>query len=466
VRGGAIMSIAELHRREYGHILASLIRVVRDISLAEDALQEAFAAALEQWPQTGQPHNPVAWLMRAARNKAIDQIRRSVMAEQKRDEIAAAIAPEEDAPVPLDSLRLIFTCCHPVLAPEAQIALTLRTVCGLSTEEIARAFVVPVATLAQRIVRAKAKIKSARIPYEVPADEELAARLDGALAVVYLVFNEGYAASFGSDLVRADLCAEAIRLGRELVALLPEEREPKGLLALMLYNDARRATRTDDAGELVLLEHQDRSLWDRERIAEANALLDDALGAARAGIRNGAGRSAHSGTRNGAGRSARAGTRNGAGHSARAGTRNGAGRPAHSATHSANGRESSAPGSYSVQAAIAALHAGAPSFEQTDWAQIAGLYGVLARLHPSPIVELNRAVAIAMAEGPERGLALLDAIELPGYHLLPAARADLQRRMGRFPDAAESYRSALALVNNDAERRYLERRLAEVEGDG
>lgn len=430
MRGGAIMSIAELHRREYGHILASLIRVVRDISLAEDALQEAFAAALEQWPQSGQPHNPVAWLMRAARNKAIDQIRRSVMAEQKRDEIAAAIAPEEDAPVPLDSLRLIFTCCHPVLAPEAQIALTLRTVCGLSTEEIARAFVVPVATLAQRIVRAKAKIKSARIPYEVPADEELAARLDGALAVVYLVFNEGYAASFGSDLVRADLCAEAIRLGRELVALLPEEREPKGLLALMLYNDARRATRTDDAGELVLLEHQDRSLWDRERIAEANALLDDALGAASAGTRNGAGRSAQS------------------------------------ANHAANGRESSAPGSYSVQAAIAALHAGAPSFEQTDWAQIAGLYGVLARLHPSPIVELNRAVAIAMAEGPERGLALLDAIDLPGYHLLPAARADLQRRLGRFPDAAESYRSALALVNNDAERRYLERRLAEVEGEG
>ena len=454
MRGGAIMSIAELHRREYGHILASLIRVVRDISLAEDALQEAFAAALEQWPQTGQPHNPVAWLLRAARNKAIDQIRRSVMAEQKRDEIAAAIAPEEDAPVPLDSLRLIFTCCHPVLAPEAQIALTLRTVCGLSTEEIARAFVVPVATLAQRIVRAKAKIKSARIPYEVPADEELAARLDGALAVVYLVFNEGYAASFGSDLVRADLCAEAIRLGRELVVLLPEEREPKGLLALMLYNDARRATRTDAEGELVLLEHQDRSLWDRERIAEANALLDDALGAASAGTRNGAGRSAHSGTRSGAGRSARAGTRNGAGRST------------HAATHSANGRESSAPGSYSVQAAIAALHAGAPSFEQTDWAQIAGLYGVLARLHPSPIVELNRAVAIAMAEGPERGLALLDAIELPGYHLLPAARADLQRRLGRFPDAAESYRSALALVNNDAERRYLERRLAEVEGEG
>jgi RNA polymerase sigma-70 factor, ECF subfamily len=344
----------------------------------------------------------VAWLMRAARNKAIDQIRRHAMAEQKRDEIAAAIAPEEDTPVPLDSLRLIFTCCHPALAPEAQVALTLRTVCGLTTEEIARAFLVPVATLAQRLVRAKAKIKAARIPYEVPAAEELAARLDAALAVVYLVFNEGYAASFGDDLVRADLCVEAIRLGRELVALLPAEHEAKGLLALMLLNDARRATRTDASGEIVLLEDQDRSRWDREKIAEGQALLERAL---RGG----------------------------------------------------------APGSYSVQAAIAAVHCEAPSVEQTDWAQIAALYGVLAEIHPSPIVELNRAVAIAMDEGPEHGLAHLDALDLPGYHLLPAARADLLRRMGRNADAAAAYRDALALVNNLPERRYLERRLAEVE---
>ncbi|MDB5035681.1 MAG: polymerase subunit sigma-24 [Chlorobi bacterium] len=395
------MNLGELHRREYGRILASLIRVVRDITLAEDSLQEAFAAALEQWPEKGPPLNPVAWLMTTARNKAIDQIRRRVLAEGKREDMAAAIMPEEDTPVPLDSLRLIFTCCHPALAPEAQVALTLRTICGLSTEEIARAFLVPVPTLAQRLVRAKAKIRLARIPYEVPADEELAGRLDTALAVVYLVFNEGYAASFGSDLVRADLCVEALRLGRELVALLPAEREARALLALMLFNDARRATRTDDTGAIVVLEDQDRSRWDHGKIAEGLGLLERAL---------------------------------------RGGT----------------------PGRYAIQAAITALHSRAASVEETDWAQIASLYGMLARLQPSPVIELNRVVAIAMAEGCEKGLVLLDAIDLPGYHLLPAVRADLLRRLNRFVEAAAGYREALALVTNEAERRFLERRLAEV----
>jgi RNA polymerase sigma-70 factor (ECF subfamily) len=395
------VNLGELHRREYGRILASLIRAVRDFDLAEDALQEAFKAALAQWPAQGPPQNPVAWLISTARHKAIDQLRRRALAESKRDAIAALVAQQEDAPVPLDSLRLVFTCCHPALAPEAQVALTLRTVCGLSTEEIARAFLVPAPTLAQRLVRAKAKIKGARIPYEVPGDDELAERLDTVLAVVYLVFNEGYSATFGADLVRAELCAEAIRLGRLLVELLPAEREPRGLLALMLLHDARRATRTDDEGAIVLLEDQDRSRWDRAKIAEGSALVDRAL----------------------------------------------RGYP---------------PGKYAVQAAIAALHAQAPSARETDWPQIAALYGVLAGIHPSPVVELNRAVAVAMADGLEQGLALLDTIHLPGYHLLPAARADLLRRLGRHAEAAAAYGQALALVTNEAERRFLERRLAEV----
>ncbi len=395
------MNLDDLYRREYGHILASLIRAVRDISLAEDALQDAFEAALEQWPAQGAPRNPVAWLMSTARNRAIDQIRRRALAEDKREEIAALAAPQENTPVPLDSLRLIFTCCHPALGPEAQVALTLRAICGLSTEEIARAFLVPLPAMAQRLVRAKAKIKLAGIPYEVPADDELADRLETALAVVYLVFNEGYSASFGPDLVRGDLCAEAIRLGREIVALLPAEGEPRGLLALMLLNDARRATRTDQEGAIVILEDQDRSRWDRPKITEGCALVERALWGGQ-------------------------------------------------------------PGSYTVQAAIAALHASAPSLPETDWAQIAALYGVLAQLHPSPVVELNRAIAVAMADGLEKGLVLLDKIDLPGYHLLPAARADLLRRLGRLAKAAAAYREALALVTNDAERRYLERRLAEV----
>ena len=397
------MNLGDLHRREYGRILASLIRTVGDFDLAEDSLQDAFEAALAQWPAEGPAQNPVAWLIATARHKAVDRLRRRVLAEGKRDQIARLLEPQEDTPVPLDSLRLIFTCCHPALSPEAQVALTLRTVCGLETEAIARAFVVPVPTLSQRLVRAKAKIKGARIPYEVPEDDVLADRLDTVLAVVYLVFNEGYSASFGADLLRADLCTEAIRLGRLLTELLPAEREPKGLLALMLLHDASRDTRTGDDGEFVLLEDQDRSRWDRAKIAEGAALVQEALRA----------------------------------------------RP---------------PGNHAVQAAIAALHAQAPTAGETDWPQIAALYGVLASIYPSPVVELNRAVAIAMADGPEHGLALLQNIDLPGYHLLPAARADLLRRLGRRDEAASAYREALALVTNDAERRYLERRLREVTG--
>ena len=397
----ASVDLGELHRREYGRMLATLIRVVRDITLAEDSLQEAFTTALEQWPSRGAPPNPVAWLMTTARHKAIDQIRRRVLAEKKQEHMISALTPEENAPVPQDTLRLIFTCCHPAIAREAQVALTLRTICGLTTEEIARAFVTPLPTIAQRLVRVKAKIQHAGIPYEVPDEEQLAERLDAVLAVIYLVFNEGYSASAGADLVRADLCTEAIRLARQLVELLPAEREAQGLLGLILLTDARRDTRTDLAGELVLLDDQDRSRWDRAKIAEGTALAQRALAA---GL----------------------------------------------------------PGSYSVQAAIAALHANAASVRETDWAQIAELYGVLARLHPSPIVELNRAAAVAMAEGPEEGLALLERISLPGYHLLPAARADLLRRLERFAEAVTAYRTALALVKHPTERRFLERRLADV----
>jgi RNA polymerase sigma-70 factor, ECF subfamily len=395
------IDLGALHRREYGRCLATLIRVVRDITLAEDSLQEAFAAALELWPSRGVPPNPVAWLMATARHKAIDQIRRRVLAENKQEQMISSLTPEENAPVPLDTLRLIFTCCHPALAPEAQVALTLRTICGLTTEEIARAFVTPVPTIAQRLVRAKTKIKDARIPYEVPGEDRLTERLDAVLAVIYLVFNEGYSASTGADLVRADLCAEAIRLARQLVELLPAEREAQGLLGLILLTDARRDTRTDRAGEIVLLEDQDRSRWDRAKIAEGTALAQRALQAGPAGR-------------------------------------------------------------YGVQAAIAALHASAPSVRETDWAQIAALYGVLAQLQPSPIVELNRAVAVAMADGPAKGLALLERISLPGYHLLPATRADLLRRLERFPEAAVAYREAILLAKHQAERRFLERRLAEV----
>lgn len=395
------MNLDDLHRREYGRILASLIRLTGDISLAEDALQEGFEAAVTQWPIGGPPRNPVAWLMATARRRAIDQIRHRAMAEGKREEIAALMANREDTPVPVDSLRLIFTCCHPLLNPEAQVALTLRTICGLSTEEIARAFLVPVATMAQRLVRAKAKIRQAAIPYEVPADDELEERLDAALAVVYFVFNEGYSASYGTNLVRADLCAEAIALCRRIVGLLPAHGEPKALLALMLLTDARRAARTDDQGGLVLLEDQDRSRWDQARIMEGCALIHRAF---------------HEGP----------------------------------------------PGIYAIQAAVAAIHARAPSVQETDWKQIAALYGLLLEVHPSPVVELNRIIAIAMVEGFEAGLALLDGLELPRYHLLPATRADFLRRLGRFESAAAAYREALDLVTNEAERRFLEMRLDEV----
>ena len=395
------MDLGELHRREYGRILASLIRVVGDFTLAEDSLQEAFAAAIEQWPERGPPENPAGWLMTTARNKAIDQIRRRALAESRQHEIRSVSGPEESSPESIDSLRLMFTCCHPALALDAQVALTLRTIGGLSTEEIARSFLLPVPTLAQRLVRAKTKIKLAGIPYEVPGDDELAGRIDAVLAVIYLIFNEGYSASFGSDILRGDLSGEAIRLARQLTELLPDAREPKGLLALMLLIDARQSTRTDEAGAIVVLEDQDRSRWNRDQIAEGIQLVEEAL-------------------------------------------------------------RDSPPGRYAVQAAIAALHARARSASETDWAQIALLYGVLAELQPSPVVELNRAVAIAMSEGPEKGLSLVDAIDLPGYHLLPAARADLLRRLGRRRESAAAYREALTLVTNDAERRFLERRLAEV----
>jgi RNA polymerase sigma-70 factor (ECF subfamily) len=412
------MDIEEIFRAEHGRILATLIRLLGDIDLAEEGLQEAFAAALEQWPGGGVPANPVAWLVSTGRHKAIDRLRRRAWLAQKQEEIAQHVelsapqldlqsADDEETPVPEDRLRLIFTCCHPALATEAQVALTLRTLGGLSTEEIARAFLVPAPTMAQRIVRAKAKIRTARIPYQVPRSEALAERLEAVMVVVYLVFNEGYTASFGGRLVRHELCEQAIRLGRMLVELLPIHAEPKGLLALMLLHDSRRETRLDASGDLVPLEDQDRARWNRAQIDEGAALVEAALSEG--------------------------------------------GRP---------------PGPYALQAAIAALHAQADTPADTDWDQIAALYGVLARVHPTPVVELNRAVAVAMASGLEQGLPLLDALSraggLSGYHLLPAARAELLRRLGRHAEAAQSYRQALALVGNETERKHLEKRLREV----
>jgi len=405
-------------RDEWGRVVATLIRTTGDWDLAEECAQDAFAMALQRWPSDGIPGRPGAWLTTAARNRAIDVLRRRTVGAAKLREVAAMSVGEADSPfvvetdhsgVPDDRLRLMFTCCHPALALEARVALTLRTLAGLTTAEIARAFLSSEPTMAKRLVRAKQKIVKAGIPYRVPPAHLLPERVPGVLGVLYLLFNEGYSASAGADLVRQGLTAEAIRLARVLARLMPSEPETGGLLALMLLHDARRSARLDAAGDLVTLEDQDRSLWDSASISEGVAVLEAALRQGR-------------------------------------------------------------PGPYQIQAAIAACHATAATAEETDWAQIALLYGRLAEFLPTPVVELNRAVAVGMADGPAAGLVLIEELEasgkLAGYHLLPATRADFLRRLGRLPEAAIAYAAALDLVSTDAERRYLSRRLAQTSGQG
>jgi len=404
--------VERIYRTESRRVLATLIRQVGDFDVAEEAMHEAFVAAVEQWPVEGVPDNPRAWLVSTGRFKAIDVLRRRSKYDVSLEDvvehvesIADASAGEDREGVEDDRLRLIFTCCHPALAPEAQVALTLREVCGLTTEEIARAFVVPAPTVAQRIVRAKSKIREARIPYEVPGRGELAARVDSVLRVIYLVFNEGYLASSGESLTRRDLSAEAIRLGRLLVELLPEP-DVLGLLALMLLHESRRAARTSPDGELVLLTDQDRSLWDRAQIADAVKLVEAALATRRFGP-------------------------------------------------------------YAIQAAIAAVHAEASSAGATDWAEIVALYDVLLGFGANPVIELNRAVALAMKDGAGKGLEEIDAIlargDLAEYHLAHAARGDMHRRLGNVREAAAAYRTALELTRQASERRFLEKRLAELQ---
>jgi len=409
----AAEAVETVYRADWGRVVAALISLVGDFDLAEESAQEAFTAAVDQWRISGVPEFPRAWIIQTARHKAIDRIRRKVRFEEKMESYAVTESartveePNYDSTeIPDDRLRLIFTCCHPALALEAQVALTLRTLCGLETDEIARAYLVPPTTMAQRLVRAKRKIRDAGIPYIVPETQDMAARLGAVLTAIYLVFNEGYAATRGGPLVRADLCAEAIRLGRLMRTLMSPQppADVTALLALMLLQDARRDARLDEAGDLVILEDQDRSRWNHPQIAEALPLVEEAFGAR--------------------------------------------------------------PGPYALQAAIAAVHCRAARYEDTDWPQIVQLYDLLERVQPSPVVSLNRAVAVAMVNGPQSGLELMDALaannNLENYHLLHAARADLLRRLGSSVEAAKSYQRALALAANESERRFLERRLHEV----